>query len=322
MNRPAPSVFMLVPGPWKNLSELNAALQARGLDAKTEDHSPLENGQVRVELVEDDQLGRAFSWGRSGALDAKLVSRIGRCERAALVEVGCRLRESAGEVARIGRALRDAGGLAVRMEASGGASPWEDWLDRLDSGEASRIYECAVVMVGGEGGAVFTCGMRLFELPDAEITMADTGDAIAWLDAFCTYQLEEDPALASGHTFRPAEDAERRILERWPDNHHDPADGRYNPFGFWQLRTPDTARVEATKLVLTFVPTLSSILLAAERSKGVPLVPSEVEQIVSKATVVAMEPRDAAALERSRGYADIEPELAWEQWQIVRRTLS
>jgi hypothetical protein len=27
---------------------------------------------------------------------------------------------------------------------------------------------------------------------------------------------------------------------------------------------------------------------------------------------------DARALERSRGYADIDPELAWEQWTIVR----
>ena len=29
----------------------------------------------------------------------------------------------------------------------------------------------------------------------------------------------------------------------------------------------------------------------------------------------------ARDLERGRGYADIEPELAWAQWQIVRATL-
>jgi hypothetical protein len=34
-----------------------------------------------------------------------------------------------------------------------------------------------------------------------------------------------------------------------------------------------------------------------------------------------MECRDAIALEQSRGYADIEPELAWGQWQIVRATM-
>ena len=47
-----------------------------------------------------------------------------------------------------------------------------------------------------------------------------------------------------------------------------------------------------------------------------------VEAIVAKSVAVAMSPRDALALEQSRGYADIEPELAWPQWQIVRRTLA
>jgi hypothetical protein len=47
----------------------------------------------------------------------------------------------------------------------------------------------------------------------------------------------------------------------------------------------------------------------------------EVEKLVHDSTAIAMQARDALALERSRGYADIEPELAWEQWQIVRRTI-
>jgi hypothetical protein len=31
-----------------------------------------------------------------------------------------------------------------------------------------------------------------------------------------------------------------------------------------------------------------------------------------------MEPRDAQTLERTRGYSDLDPELVWEQWQVVR----
>jgi len=31
-----------------------------------------------------------------------------------------------------------------------------------------------------------------------------------------------------------------------------------------------------------------------------------------------VEPCDAQKLERTRGYADLEPELAWEKWQLVR----
>jgi hypothetical protein len=66
-------------------------------------------------------------------------------------------------------------------------------------------------------------------------------------------------------------------------------------------------------------PPLVAVLTAAERSKGRPLLQSEIERLVSECRAIAMKPRDARALERSRGYADIEPELAWEQWQIVRR---
>jgi len=62
-------------------------------------------------------------------------------------------------------------------------------------------------------------------------------------------------------------------------------------------------------------------LLAAERSKGAPMTRDEVEQLVSESPAIAMELPDVLALERSRGYADIEPELAWEQWQIVRTSI-
>lgn len=310
---------MLVPGPWRGLGEFIEALTARGIDATSNDSLPLKKGEVRVLVVEEDDLASAFSWGRGGALDKKLVSRIGKCNRAALVEIGCRLADSAIEVARIGRALRDVGGLAVRMEASGGASEWETWLKCLETGAPSSIYKSTVILVRDEGrGPLFTCGMHLFDLPDAEIEIADDDEAIEWLDAFCIYQIEENPTLVSGHTFRPAEEAERRVLERWPDGYHVPEDGRYNPFGIWKLKTRDAARIEAAKLTLTFIPTLTSLLIAAERSKGTPLTPRDVEEIVAAGAVIAMEPRDASALERSRGYADIEPELAWEQWQIVR----
>jgi hypothetical protein len=318
MDRPVPSLFLLVPGPWRALRELSPALDARAVVATSDESAELKAGEVRITLVEDDHFDEAFSWGRRGPLDSKLLTRIAKCKCAALIEIARALRESTREVARIGRALRDAGGLAIRMEACGGASDWDHWLECLESGAPSRLYELATLVAQGEGGTVFTCGMHVFDLPDAEITLADQDEASAWLDSFCTYQLEEGPVFTSGHTFRPTADAERRVLERWPDGRHDPSDGRHNPFGLWRLQMPASARVKAASLPLTFIPSLVTILTAAERSKARPLTRSEVEQIVSKGAVVAMEPRDAQALERSRGYADLEPELAWEQWQIVR----
>jgi len=161
--------------------------------------------------------------------------------------------------------------------------------------------------------------MHHFDLPDAEITMNDGQTATAWLDSFCVFQLAEQPGLASGHTFQPHADAARRAFDRWPDHRHPPSDGRHNPFGLWRFRQPGAPGPAGGKLVPTIMPSLVALLLAAERSKGSPLTRPEVEAIVAKSAAIMMNPRDVRALERSRGYADIEPELAWPQWQIVRR---
>ena len=168
---------------------------------------------------------------------------------------------------------------------------------------------------------MFTCGMHHFDLPDAQIEMADPSEAMAWLDAFNVFQLIEEPALVSGHTFRPSGDAVRRTIERWPDHRHHPNDGRHNPFGLWRFLDPGARGLEPSRTIPVIIPPLATLLLSAERAANRPLSRIEVEALVSKAPAMAMEPRDAARLERARGYADIEPERAWEQWQIVRGSL-
>jgi len=312
------SFFMLVPGPWHDTQELSRALAERGIANAPSGTNAALPGTVGVEVVSDDQLAHGFTWGRQGPLAKELLGRVATCPAAAVVEFRGSLNEHAPEVARLGRALRDAGGVAIRMEASGAASSWELWLERLESGDLFRLYESAVVLVKGDDDVMFTCGMHQFGLPDAEVGMGDAREAIAWLDAFCLYQLAEQPALMSGHTFRPDADAQRRSFERWPDHRHRPDDGRHNPFGIWRFREPGVRGIESARLALTMIPSLTAVLMAAERSAGRPLKRGEVEEIVANCATVAMEPRDARALERSRGYADIEPELAWEQWQIVR----
>jgi hypothetical protein len=310
MGERTPSFFMLVPGPWQEAAQVTAALADR-------DASLLES--VTVDVIQDGALASGFSWGRQGPLAKELVARVAACSHAALIEFRGRFDEHASRVAALGRILREAGGVAVRMEASGAASPWELWLERLESGDPFQIYASAVVAVHDDGDVLFTCGMHHFDLPDAQVAMQEPREALAWLDAFCLYQLTEQPGLASGHTFRPHADAQRRAFERWPDHRHHPSDGRHNPFGIWRFLEPGVAGVQTGQLVSTIIPSLVAILMAAERSAGRALTRREVDDIVANSTAMAMEPRDARVLERSRGYADIEPELAWEQWQIVRR---
>jgi hypothetical protein len=69
------------------------------------------------------------------------------------------------------------------------------------------------------------------------------------------------------------------------------------------------------------MPSLVSVLLAAEREASRPLTRAEVESIRDEAACTAMPHDVARTLELSRGYADIDPELAWDQWQVIRTAL-
>ena len=89
-------------------------------------------------------------------------------------------------------------------------------------------------------------------------------------------------------------------------------------------KLPPTSTQEdpADPLRLVIVPALVAILLNAEEKKGAPLTESEVNEIRDNAPCIAMPASAAAAVEAGRGYADIEAEAAWAEWQRVRLELS
>ena len=71
-------------------------------------------------------------------------------------------------------------------------------------------------------------------------------------------------------------------------------------------------------LIPTPIPALVAVLLNKERAKGMPLSEEEVLAIRDESPCVVLPLSQKLALEESRGYADIDPDHAWEQWQDVR----
>ena len=69
------------------------------------------------------------------------------------------------------------------------------------------------------------------------------------------------------------------------------------------------------------IPALVALLLRAEQLKGAPLTEEEVTRIRDDAACVAMTAEMQRQLAEKRGYADLDPERAWEQWQVARREL-
>ena len=75
------------------------------------------------------------------------------------------------------------------------------------------------------------------------------------------------------------------------------------------------------QLLIVPVPSLVAVLLHHEEQKGAPLTENEVLEIRDKAECIAMPSDVAAQVAASRGYDDIRPEHAWEDWNAIRPTL-
>jgi hypothetical protein len=74
-------------------------------------------------------------------------------------------------------------------------------------------------------------------------------------------------------------------------------------------------------LIPTFVPPLITLLVNAERQKGSPLNPGEVAAVRDRGVCIMLPNSEATKLAKARGYDDIDPEHAWDQWQVVRQQI-
>jgi hypothetical protein len=74
-------------------------------------------------------------------------------------------------------------------------------------------------------------------------------------------------------------------------------------------------------LVAVFVPPLVDVIRFAEDAKGEPLTEAEVAAIRDQAVCITMRQSHAQALESKRGYPDLDPENAWQEWQAIRSEL-
>jgi len=277
----------------------------------------LESADVPSEWIpnpRDGSFGEAFSFG---TVDDATLDRIDAAPGALLVQLTDDLREGRERVVSLVEGLRDRGALAVRLEQSKLGWAIDRWLDLVRPGHPWDLHRCAVTMLVGEDRVV-SCGMHAFSLPDASVPLDDLAPdkAQALLSTLNIYEIEEDPLLLSGHTFSRGPDEPRRVVQRWPDDGYPSDHWCHNPYGVWRLGPAGERGRPPDKLHLLFMPALVVLLTALEKKTG-PLTQAQVEDTTEQGACVAVEHRVAQTMERDRGYADIDPELAWEQWCVV-----
>lgn len=273
---------------------------------------------VESESIDNDgTFGQAFSFG---TVEPALVAKIDKAPGAMVLHWPIDLREGRAQIVEVVQRLIDVGALAVRIEQSKVGWSASQWLE-LFSAENPVAWHRGAVAFLEEDGFLQSCGMHAFSLPDVRLPVERNRNAMQQLGSLLNvYQLAEDPVIRSGETFSPDRDTPKRVIERWPDVQYPPSHSCNNPYGVWKVGPSGGKSRSLGELVPTFIPTLRALLGALEDKLGEPLTKAQVEKARDSGVCMAMEPRDVQQLERSRGYADLDPELAWEQWKLVRAT--
>ena len=142
-------------------------------------------------------------------------------------------------VATFTDALRRCGGLAVKVESAGVAHEWDQWFAALNSEDPFDLYRNFVVLLG-DSHHYYSCGMHHFGLPDVEVDQSiGIHEAADLMNRFNYWQIEEEPKLASGHTFSVTADAPRYRVTLNRDYRHELSDFFHNPSGLWNLKKAD-----------------------------------------------------------------------------------
>jgi hypothetical protein len=265
----------------------------------------------------DGRFGKAFAFGTVVPAD---VAAIDAAPGALVLDWHVDLREGREEIVGVVEELRAAGALAVRVEQSKLGWDIAHWIELLSSDSGADHHRAVVTFLVGKD-ELQSCGMHAFSLPDAHARHAGT-DAASLQELASilnVYQLAEDPALLSGHTFSIDVETPKRLVERWPDTQYPPDHVCHNPYGVWRIGPPGGTARDVGDVVPTFVPALRVTLAAVERERGKRLTQAQVLKIRDEAPCIALGAREINAMDRSRGYADLDPELAWEQWKLVRK---
>jgi len=319
MREPIQRLTLLVPGSPASLAGWREGLRGTGFSLGEDAllQGPTESTAFGVEWIPNDgEFGAAFGFG---TVPPEGVSRIDSAPGALLLTSTEDLREGRLELLAALRALQAAGALAMRIEESKAGWLIERWIEILSDESPYEWQNAVVAYLWGET-ELQTCGMHAFSLPDlyvefdAEGTPEEDRSELTQLASILnSYQVGEDPLLFSGHTFSPDAETPRRVLERWPDTNYPGGHACHNPYGVWRLGPPGGVARLGPDLVPVFVPALIVLL----EGRG-PMTRAEVEAFRDMAPCVSMEPRHARDLERSRGYADLNPEFLWEQWELTR----
>ena len=234
-------MVLCVPGCWKDRADLLGRIitvEPKGrymyaglvlADLQVKEHVPLEFGEP------DPDLGSAFELAGQGKIPEAMLEQVKAHTAIAYLRFPIGLSEERERVLKFSSILRQAGGLAVKVESAGIAHNWERWSELL-TGTPFDLY-CAVVVLVADEDQYYSCGMHHFGLPECAVPRAmPLPEAAELLNQFNFWRMVETSALADGHTFSLTAASPRFRMTLGPDSRHAADDLFHNAHGVWSLR--------------------------------------------------------------------------------------
>lgn len=234
-------MVLCIPGPWRDGIDLLKAVISRPPEGEFiyADGTLTQSSTSDHVLIEffgpDPDMRRAFQIAGQGRMSQETLDAIAQHASVVFMELPANAIEDPERLTKFTSVIKQAGGLAVKVETSGVAHEWERWL-KLLSGSTFDRYCSAVTLIGGDDDYYYSCGMHHFGLPECSLHRSiDPSQGADIIHRFNMYQIVEKPALASGHTFSLAADSPVFRLTREDDTRHDKDDRFHNPHGVWYL---------------------------------------------------------------------------------------
>lgn len=233
------TIVIGIPGQWKNQDALVTAINSINgysyagmalLHEKTQD-------SFGIEIYEQDKnMRQAFEELGMGRLTEKQLAAIDKHTFTIyLIGKGGSI-EDARKIMQASLALLRIGGLGVKIETTGKAFSTEVWKMICELPDDARMYDAFVMKLHADGDVYYTCGMQNMGLKDAIVGAVDQQTAIHALDAFCLYQILEQPNIRPGESFSPASDSPSFQITEEEDQRYPKEDIYYNKYGLWIMR--------------------------------------------------------------------------------------
>ncbi len=209
-----PEFIICIPGTWSDRSELLQAVitSTEGRFMFAGGNLAFPGGKDHVELTYAErtpEMATAFRYAGQGKISEETLEAIDAHQGVAYLHFPLQYLTQRDRLHRFTEVLSKCGGIAVKNESSGIAHEWTRWFELLDSDHLFDAY-CACVVLVGEEGVFYSCGMHHFGLPETRISQIldsaeaasltsglKIGDVDPRVDPAACYEIS-DKALAIG----------------------------------------------------------------------------------------------------------------------------